>query len=279
LRHARLAIARLRQAQGDVTGALAALDEAVGAAQTIGAEMLLRDAAAQRARQWAQLGRIDQAALWLADLASLAGSHAHRMEVERLAEVQILVARGQAVDALALAEEIRREAERHGRLGAVLEALVLQALAYDLNAQRGAALQALDLSLAMSAPESYVRLYLNQGPRMLALLREAAARGVQPGHISSLLAGASFTTPQWAASAGSAIAAAGPEEPALAEPLSERELEVLRLLAGYLSNSEIGRRLTVSTGTVKTHIHHIYGKLGVTGRADAIRRARALQLI
>jgi LuxR family transcriptional regulator, maltose regulon positive regulatory protein len=78
-------------------------------------------------------------------------------------------------------------------------------------------------------------------------------------------------------------AAPGPDRchaPAtLVEPLSERELEVLRLLAGYLSNSEIAERLTVSVGTVKTHIHHIYGKLGVADRAGAIEAARELRLL
>jgi LuxR family maltose regulon positive regulatory protein len=159
----------------------------------------------------------------------------------------------------------------------LIEAQALAALCHHSLHQPTEALEALAGALRLAEPEGYVRVFLNEGLPMLALLRQAAGRSIRPGYVAALLRAAGASAQVLSAPSP---AATPDERPApLVELLSERELEVLRLMAGYLSNAQIAECLTVSVGTVKTHIHHIYGKLGVAGRAEAIERSRQLRLI
>jgi LuxR family maltose regulon positive regulatory protein len=150
-------------------------------------------------------------------------------------------------------------------MGAVLEIQALRALALPVP---GEGLAALRVALGLAEPEGYVRVFVAEGEPMRTRLKLAAARGIAPTYTGRLLAA-------FAPSEGPATRARQP----LVEPLTERELEVLRLLAGELSNAEIGRRLFVSLPTVKSHTRTIYGKLGVHSRAEAVARARALGIL
>jgi LuxR family transcriptional regulator, maltose regulon positive regulatory protein len=152
-----------------------------------------------------------------------------------------------------------------GRTGLEIEALALQAQAHWQRGDLAGAMTALERSLRLAEPEGYVRLFADLGPGMARLLQEARARTVMPDYVARLLA---------AFGAGTPLA-----ENNLTEPLSQRELEVLALMAAGLTNREIAARLVISPETVKKHTTAIYGKLGVKNRTEAAARARDLDLL
>ena len=131
-----------------------------------------------------------------------------------------------------------------------------------------------DLARALNLAESegYVRTFVDMGEPMAALLRLAATRGVAPAYTSQLLAALGDEQPH-------GLASFAPQTQPLVEPLTERELEVLQLLAQGLSNAEIGRQLFISLPTVKSHTRNIYGKLDVHSREQAVIQARALGIL
>jgi LuxR family maltose regulon positive regulatory protein len=130
--------------------------------------------------------------------------------------------------------------------------------------------------LALAEAEGAIRLFVDQGPPMARLLAQAAARGIAPDTTARLLAAFAAQAPQPAGSAHPP--ASGPAQP-LIEPLSERELDVLRLIAQGLSNQAIGERLFLALDTVKGHNRHIFDKLQVQRRTEAVARARELGLL
>ena len=145
---------------------------------------------------------------------------------------------------------------------------VLLALAHQASGERNEALIALEQVLITTEPEGYVRIFVDEDDPMVTLLREAKARGIAPGYIPTLLA--AFETDE--------IQVEPPSATSLIEPLSERELEVLRLLKTELSGPEIADELMIALSTMRTHTQNIYGKLGVDNRRAAVRRAEELNL-
>jgi LuxR family maltose regulon positive regulatory protein len=121
----------------------------------------------------------------------------------------------------------------------------------------------------LAAPEGYVRTFVDLGKSLVPVLNHAASRGVAPQYAARLLSAFDHDQP----------ALPSLERQPLVEPLTERELEVLQLLAEQLSNREIGRRLFISLPTVKSHTSSIYGKLAVHSREEAVARARALAIL
>jgi LuxR family maltose regulon positive regulatory protein len=155
-----------------------------------------------------------------------------------------------------------------------LKVMVVEAVAHHAHGAKDAAVQVVSDALALAQPGGFIRLFVDEGPPMARLLREAAARGIAPQYTQQVLAafppvGASQPLPGRA------------DQPyaALAEPLSEREREVLQHMAEGLSNQEIASRLYLSLHTVKVHSRNIYGKLGVHNRTQAVARARALNML
>jgi LuxR family maltose regulon positive regulatory protein len=171
-------------------------------------------------------------------------------------------------EALRLLERLRADAEEKARLDSVLEILILQALAFSTAGKGTEALAILERALTLAEPHGYIRLFVDEGAPMVALLRQAYAGGIAPDYVTMLLSAAGAPNLPARAPAGS-----------LLEPLTERELEVLRLLVGGLSNQAIAQELIVTVGTVKRHINSIYGKLGVQSRTQAVARAQALHLL
>ena len=159
------------------------------------------------------------------------------------------------------------DAEEGARTGSVLEILVLQSLALQQRRRPRRRPGTLARALSLAEPEGYVRTFTDEGAPMQTLLRAASKRGIEGSYAERLLrAGGS--------------APAGLRRPAgLVEPLSEREGDVLRLLASELTGPEIARELVVSLNTVRTHTKNIYAKLGVTSRRAAVRRAGELGLL
>lgn len=179
-------------------------------------------------------------------------------------------------DALTLLEKLYHYALTHGRMGRVIEILVLQALAYAAQTNTTQAVSVLEQALILAEPEGFVRVFVDKGRPMAVLLYETAARGINPRYIGRLLGAFPDIDPISPSESTSNHQNASRK---LVEPLSERELEVLYLIADGLTNREIANKLILSLNTVKGHTRKIYGKLGVNSRTQAIGKARAFGLL
>jgi LuxR family maltose regulon positive regulatory protein len=168
---------------------------------------------------------------------------------------------------ISLLERLLGAAEADRRDGSRLEILIVLALAHDGAGDQARAFQALDAAIGIAAPEGYVRVFLDEGPPMVRLLRAAQRRSAARAYVEHLLRSTTSAPQQ------------RPAQHALVEPLSERELDVLRLLRSDLDGPGIARELVVSLNTVRTHTKNIYSKLGVNSRRTAVRRAEELGLL
>jgi LuxR family maltose regulon positive regulatory protein len=275
-------LARLQVSRGNTREVLATLDALLHLAeQRHFAPHLLSQVAAVRAHLELAQGNIAAAIRW-ADSSGLSIEdedlpYPREGEYLALARVRIFEARSDSVnpllrDVLHLLERLQKSAEANARTSSVLEILVLRALAYQAQGDRDASLSTLERALLQAEPEGYIRLFVDEGEPMQALLREMHVRSRVPGYVTTLLSafGEQFV---------SELPAITVRPSPLAEPLTERELEVLRLLLAGTSNREIARHLVVSVNTVKRHVYNLCGKLGVQSRAQAIARARTLNLL
>ncbi len=269
----RVAMARIRQAEGDLDGALDLLNEA---------ERLyvgdffpnVRPVPALRARVWIAQGRLGDALGWAREQGlSVDDDLSYLREFEHITLARVLMARYQderaersVHEAIRLLDRLLRAAEEGERAGSVIEILVLRALAYQRHGDIPAALSCLERAVTLAEPEGYVRVFADEGPPMASLLRVAARQQTAGNYVRQLLAAVTETEQN------------GPVKQALIEPLSERELDVLRLLGTELDGPAIARELMVSLNTVRTHTKHIYAKLAVTNRRAAVRRAAELDL-
>ena len=170
-------------------------------------------------------------------------------------------------EAVRLLERLLLAADAGGRTGASMQILVLLALAYDARGDRPTALGHLERAVTLAEPEGYVRLFLDQGPGIRTLLELLARQGPSAAYARRLLEGPPDDAEHL------------PRAQPLVDPLSDRELDVLRLLASDLSGPEIARELTVSLNTIRTHTKSIYTKLGVTSRRAAVRQGDEFQLL
>jgi len=175
-------------------------------------------------------------------------------------------------DALLLLDRLLEDAETKARVGSVLEILIVRALALEAQGDRTSALSTLERDLVLAAPEGYIRLFVDEGSPMLVLLLHAYARSRVSGYIATLVS-------TYGEQVISDFPLSSPGPSPLAEPLTERERDVLRLLLEGASNREIARRLVLSVNTVKRHVYNLCGKLGVQSRAQAIIHARDLNLL
>jgi LuxR family maltose regulon positive regulatory protein len=246
-------VARVRLAQGDVAGASAILDEAEAFLRQHNFPFRLPDVAGAQVLVLLRQGQLAAAT----QLAAV-----HELPLSR-ARVQL--AAGDTSAALAILEPWRQHVEAHGWADERLRVMVLQALVLQAHGDRDAAVHQLLEALALAEPGGFVRTFVDEGAPMTELLSAAAASGQMSDSIRKLLAGSSGQTPR-------------PAAQSLIEPLSPRELEVLRLITQGLSNQEIGARLFLALDTVKGHNRRIFGKLHVQRRTEAVARARELGL-
>jgi LuxR family maltose regulon positive regulatory protein len=199
-----------------------------------------------------------------------------QQEIDYITLARLLIAQGNADEAVGLLQRLLETAEAGGRISRVLEILLLQALSLQAQGDTDQAITPLEKAIALAEPEGFVRIFMDEGPPMAQLLREAAARGMMPAYTHKLLA--AFEAEEHKGDGRSYLPPAPPAQP-LIEPLSQRELEVLALIAQGLSNREIGERLFIALPTVKGHNRRIYGKLQVQRRTEAVARARELGLL
>jgi LuxR family maltose regulon positive regulatory protein len=269
----RVAMARIRRAEGDLDGALDLLNEAE--CVYVGDFFPnVRPVPALRARIWIAQGRLGDALGWAREQGlSVDDDLSYLREFEHITLARVLMARYQderaersVHEAIRLLDRLLRAAEEGERAGSVIEILVLRALAYQRHGDIPAALSCLERAVTLAEPEGYVRVFADEGPPMASLLRVAARQQTAGNYVRQLLAAVTETEQN------------GPVKQALIEPLSERELDVLRLLGTELDGPAIARELMVSLNTVRTHTKHIYAKLAVTNRRAAVRRAAELDL-
>jgi LuxR family maltose regulon positive regulatory protein len=270
-----VAMGRIADAEGDPQEAITLLDQAEQLYRP-GFFPDVRPIAAMKARVWITHGNLSQAADWADGRGVSATDDAgYLSEFDHLTLVRLLIARhrahpdpGALGQAVRLLDRLHEAAETSGRVGSLVEIRMLQALAQDAQGHRPQALQSLGQALAQAPePEGYVRLFLDEGAPMMGLLRDAEHQGLAGDHARRLLSLS-------AARDGEAARARQRLVPPSAGPLTERELQVLRLLDSELSGPQIARELFVSHNTLRTHTKHIFTKLEVTTRRAAVRRAR-----
>jgi LuxR family maltose regulon positive regulatory protein len=277
-------LAWIRQAGGDPAGALEAIGEAERVAPGPGVASLLNPVSAQRARLLLAQGDVAAAVQWAKERGLGAGQAvSYPREREYLVLERVLVAQGRPDQALGVLERLHAAAAAQGRSGSVIEILALQALARWEGGDQAGALAALEEALALAWPEGYVRVFVDEGAPMAVLLgglvaaqrAGGTAAGIPLNYLRRLLQafeqGAVPVVPQ--ARHGMVVV------PGLVEPLSDRELEVLRLVAAGRPNREIAEELVVVLDTVKKHVGRVLDKLGAANRTQAVARARELGLL
>jgi LuxR family maltose regulon positive regulatory protein len=255
-------LARLKLAQGDVDGAAAVLDGAEAFVRQHGFMFRMPEIAAAQVLVLLRQGH-------LAAAAQLAQTHDLP-----LSQARVHLAQGGPKTALALLEPLRHLAEAQGWADERLKLLVLQALARSADGETGKALHLLGEALGLAKPGGFIRIFVDEGAPMARLLAEAHAKGVEPAYARRLLAALPAAEP-----AQPAPSPASAPEVNLVERLSEREREVLQLIAEGLTNEEVAARLYLSLHTVKVHARNIYAKLDVTSRTQAVARGRALGIL
>jgi LuxR family maltose regulon positive regulatory protein len=277
-------MARVLQSLGDFPGALAALDRAEEIMRRAGQPRFVEIIHSFRAGIQLDQSRVDgdrealeAATRWARAAGLLDGWRdgleekfpgIHRREFPFLVAARILIARGETDTAFEMLRQLLAMAERSGRVHSIVEILVVEALARNARGEREEALASLRRALKLAEPGELVRTFVDEGSELAELIRQAAPGAISPEYARRLAEAFGPGT------AAIPPPASPPPVQNLPEPLSDREVEVLRLIATGLSNADAGRKLFIAPSTVKKHLENIYAKLGTRNRTQAIARAR-----
>ena len=279
------ALARVHQAQGNWTAALEALDRAYHTGQSTQVSIVVTQAAALRARLQLAQGDLEAAELWAANSGLSPDDpqtgHPGLREEEYLSLARVLSAQGRYAEALSLLDRLLQAAEAEARLGSAIIIHILQALIMHAQGNTARALTLLERALVLAEPEGYVRVFVDEGEPLRAMLNDFRSLlltrlSTMPDDRSRQLL--AYANKLLAAFPLAGVLAPPRLEPHL-EPLSERELEVLRLIATGASNRDVAGALVLAVPTVKKHVSNILSKLHTTSRTQAVAEARELGLL
>ncbi|MBA2712878.1 MAG: AAA family ATPase [Rubrobacteraceae bacterium] len=271
------ALARVKQAQGNASGALDAIEMARQSAPDTQAYHPLNPLSAYLARAQLAQGDVEAALRWARKRGLDADDEfSYVREVEHLVLARVFMAQNKLDEALRLLGRLLSAAHAGGRTGSTIEILTLQALILQAKSDTARAVSVLGRALSLAEPGGYVRMFVDEGAPVAALLRRLPSNDVSPQYVGRLLETLRRSDENRYLSAEATVSR---NTQPLPEPLSERELEVLRLVASGRSNREIARELYVSLSTVKSHINNTYRKLGANSRTRAVARARDLDLV
>jgi LuxR family maltose regulon positive regulatory protein len=236
---------------------------------------------AWQARIWLVQGQLGSASQWERERAlGPEGGLDYLHEVEDIVSARLLIAQGCLEDASGLLQRLLELAKAGGRISRTIEILNLRALTLQAQGDSDAAITSLSHALVLAEPGGFIRTFVDEGPPMAHLLSEALSLGIAPDYVRRLLTAFPLTRSESAAEPNRAAPSRTQAiKSELVEPLSERELEVLQLIAEGLTNPEIAARLYLALNTIKAHTRNIYGKLGVHNRTQAVVQARELGLL
>jgi LuxR family maltose regulon positive regulatory protein len=223
-----------------------------------------------RVRLWLAQNNMEATANWAENYNEINfdADFAYLREAEYLALVRVRITQKEYESALRIIEKLESAAERTGRIGSLIEILALKAIAYQAMNDIPKALNALERALSLGQPEGYLRIFVDEGPSMYELLRHAGSKGIESHYVAKILSKEKQESDL-----------SDQKEQPLIDPLSDRELEILQLLADGCSNQDIAKQLIIAVGTVKAHTVSIYRKLNVNSRMQAVVRARELNLL
>jgi len=271
-----LYLLRILFSDGDVSGAEEVIRKMQNVVQKRDLPILAqKQLSAWQARIWVEQNDMEAATRWVEEeKLNPDGEFSFFNECQYIVYARILSAQGKTEDAIRIYQQLLEKAETGGRILRVIEILLLQAITYRTIEDGDQAMNVLEKALKLAEPEGFIRIFVDEGAPTARLLYEALSRKISTDYVQRLLSAfpeeekSRSTSPQPASS-----------ELDLIDPLSERELEILQLIAGGLSNQEIGSQLYLSLNTVKAHTRNIYGKLGVNSRTQAAAKARALGIL
>jgi LuxR family maltose regulon positive regulatory protein len=260
------ALARIRRAQGDLESALAALDDAHGVTEKMGLVPVRDWISAQKAQIWLARGETEAALNW-------ANHFVGPMQEDVFPSVPVALAKvwlsqHEPDKALLLLDHALQSAQAVGRLGNAIHILAVQAIVYHAQGQYEQAFAKLEQAIELAEPEGYVRVFVDEGVPMARLLRRMLPRSPASEYVHKLLD-----------ALGEPAHVDMPVATNLIDPLSQRELEVLRLIVDGATNKEIADELVLTVNTVKRHISNIFGKLHVSNRVQAVAQARERNLL
>ena len=268
-----LCLVRVLFSRGDITGAQGIIQSIENSADKYDIpHRALLQLSAWQVRIWLAQGKLEAASQWARERElDPDGKPTYLHEVEYIVYARILITQGKLDEANRLLQRLIESAEMGGRISIVIEILILQSLAYQAGEDAAQAVTVLEKALRLAQPSGFIRTFVDEGPPMARLLYEALSREIAPEYVQRLLAAFPVDEPEKTGPSKTQI-----PKSELVEPLSEREIEVLQLIALGLTNPEIATRLFLSTHTVKVHTRNIYGKLGAHNRTEAVARARSL---
>ncbi len=259
---------------------LAGVEDALHKMEKIGRESdvppwITNQVAAWQTRTWLAQDKLEAASQWVQECGlSIDGELSFLRESEYMVLARLLMAQGRLNETTRLLQRLLEAAEAGGRVSRVIEILMLQALSLQAQGETDQAITTLEKALNLAESGGYIRIFVDEGQPMARLLYQAVTRGVAQDYGHRLLAAFPLAEPEQTDPSKTQA-----PKSELVEPLSERELEVLQLIANGLTNQEIAARLFLTLNTVKVHTRNIYGKLDAHSRTQAVAKARALDIL